>query len=704
MSTHIQQLYDIIMQYRLYQRHEYWADIRYMLEHSMIDDAMCRDILMAQAKPSVDYIKDIGLWLWRPPEVEELYAHGRPDIELGNLMEGAEKFRFGIRIADRPRNLLVIGSAGSGKTTTLRNICRGIHAFNQQHPDQFISMIIIDPKPDYLNLPQMLGDEWLVFSPNHNLRIGLNGPENVPHRVWLNAMTITLAARLGLIAARTTLARMIDWFITRLNPEPGQTLVYPSLQMILDACKQKRFLDCFSSKANYGQTLIQYLEGLLQDSGDLFDCCNGLNIQRDIIFKKKHGIINVSNLPAYITNILSDTVINWELVPRQHNQYKCDRTEVSYLLDESDLLIDERSEADFGNNMSPLSKLERLGREPGLHVNIGVSSIKHTVPHITINTPYIIAHNHSDADSVVAVRKALQIEPGCDRMITSLESGQCIFRQTQSPWTQAMWCDVDEIKPPRDNAAVEYKAHPFIPAKAMSDVKGLPEAMHAHVDKFQKTNKRSGSETAVDLQQTAMDVLKLSTELPYYPMARLFDRLKIKAYQVQEDIRSFLTDEALADIETASTGRTQRALIEPTETGYQRLGIEPPKGNKGRGNVTHRTFAHWIKMWAEDQGLEAAIEQVVPGSNHPADVAIETEDGRYDLYEIVVTAETNLDTHISACFEKSSAVASLTIVASTKTKAKQIRSQILKQHGDADYINNIQFESIETFMLKELKK
>jgi len=40
----------------------------------------------------------------------------------------------------------------------------------------------------------------------------------------------------------------------------------------------------------------------------------------------------------------------------------------------------------------------------------------------------------------------------------------------------------------------------------------------------------------------------------------------------------------------------------------------------------------------------------------------------------------------------------------TKTKAKQIRSQILKQHGDADYINNIQFESIETFMLKELKK
>ena len=40
--------------------------------------------------------------LWRLPEGDELYADGKPDIELGNLIEGQQQ-RFGIRYKDRPR-------------------------------------------------------------------------------------------------------------------------------------------------------------------------------------------------------------------------------------------------------------------------------------------------------------------------------------------------------------------------------------------------------------------------------------------------------------------------------------------------------------------------------------------------------------------------------------------------------------------------
>ena len=180
--------------------------------------------------------------------------------------------------------------------------------------------------------------------------------------------------------------------------------------------------------------------------------------------------------------------------------------------------------------------------------------------------------------------------------------------------------------------------------------------------------------------------------------------MNIKKYPIQEAVREFLINEQLADIETASTGRPTRALIEPTVKGYQQLGIDPPKGNKGRGNVTHRTFANWIRMWAQKQGLNAAIEKILPGTNHPVDVAVEIENGKYNAYEIVVSAENNIDLHISSCFEKTATVASLTIVASTKTKAKQIQRQVLNQHSCADYINNISFKSIEMFMLEELSK
>jgi hypothetical protein len=39
------------------------------------------------------------------------YAEGRPDIELGTLIEADPPLRCGIRFKDRPRNLLVMGGA-----------------------------------------------------------------------------------------------------------------------------------------------------------------------------------------------------------------------------------------------------------------------------------------------------------------------------------------------------------------------------------------------------------------------------------------------------------------------------------------------------------------------------------------------------------------------------------------------------------------
>lgn len=694
-------LYQMILQFRLYQRHQYWVEILYMIENNMIDDYRCRDIMIAQAIPTSEFIKDIGLWLWRPPESEELYAEGYPDVQLGNLIEGAEKLRFGIRILDRTRNVLILGSSGSGKTTTLRNICKGIHEHNKKHPDQFISVIIIDPKPDYLHLPESFGPEWMVFSPNHNLKIGLNGPENTPHKVWLNAITTSLAARLNLIASRTTLASMIDWFVTKLNPDPGKTLIYPSLEMILEACKNNRFLDCFSSKAAYGQTLVQALEGLIHDSNGMFDCSNGLDLQKDVIDKKKHAIFNTANLPAYVTNTLSDRVIDAQLVPRLHNQYKCDRSEVIYLLDESDLLVATSSEEKFPDKMSPLSKLERLGREMGLGACVGISSINNATTHILINSPYIIAHNHNDSASVAAARLALQLDSGCDRLLTSLQKGQCIFRQTQSMWTRAIWCECDYFAPPRDNETIDYHQHPFIPSKKISEVKGLTDAMDEYLKKFGRAKKTSQSNTSADIQKLSIDVLEQTIKMPFYPMARVFDKLRIKNTKIQANIRNYLISEDLAEIEVVSMSKTKRALILPTAAGYQRIGTNPPKGNKGRGNVVHRTFAHWVLMWAKAKGLKAGIELVLDGTNHPTDVAVEIEKGIFDVYEIVVTATDNLSSHISNCFEISDCVNTLTIVTATKTNAKKLQKQINTICGDKEYFKKIKFESIDNFMTEE---
>ena len=126
---------------------------------------------------------------------------------------------MGIRFRDRPRNVLIIGSAGSGKTVTCMNICVNIDAANQDDPDHPTILIIIDPKRDYRILARRLRGEVLYLSAQHNLRIGLNGPTDVPPNVsptrqsygdgaWIGALSVSIAARLGLVVSRACFAAM----------------------------------------------------------------------------------------------------------------------------------------------------------------------------------------------------------------------------------------------------------------------------------------------------------------------------------------------------------------------------------------------------------------------------------------------------------------------------------------------------------------
>jgi hypothetical protein len=246
-------------------------------------------------------------------------------------------------------------------------------------------LIIIDPKPDYLDLKFKFKGKVKIFSPHYNLRIGLNGPADVPPLVWIGQLTMSLAARLGLIMSRTCLAAIITRLLVALNPglhredlEDGsvaQHLTWPPLQMVLDVTRHKDILDIFSSKADYGKTLIQALDGLIYDSGHLFDCCNGLDLNTEIIQTQSHCVFNVSNTPAYITHIITDIAINQIMVRKLYLNYKCDHTDEIFLIEESDLLA-ESDVVNFPDGMSPLDKLHRLGRELGIMSIVSISGIQ----------------------------------------------------------------------------------------------------------------------------------------------------------------------------------------------------------------------------------------------------------------------------------------------------------------------------------------
>ena len=157
-----------------------------------------------------------------------------------------------------------------------------------------------------------------------------------------------------------------------------------------------------------------------------------MDVNRDILQQKKHCIINVSNRPAPVIRLITDIVINHVLVSRLYNNYKCDHTDLFYVVDEGDLLVEAERELAFPDGMSPSSKVNRLGRELGIGTIFLISGLQKAGEHILRNACYTFAFNLSDSASVYAACLHLQLDQRCQRMLGSLLPGQCIFRQTQA--------------------------------------------------------------------------------------------------------------------------------------------------------------------------------------------------------------------------------------------------------------------------------
>jgi hypothetical protein len=681
-----------------------------MAEEGLYSEGFC-EMLLSEARLDTERVRDQGNFLWRPPAEDELCAEGRPDIELGNLIEGNQQ-RFGIRFKDRPRNILIVGSAGMGKSVTCKNVCINVDKSNQFNPDNSTRLIIIDPKTDYPDLAKKLHGDVVHLSAHHNLRLGLNGPADVPPNVWIGTLSVSIAARLGLVMSRTCLASLMKRLLVALNPwlktdqlnNPtiSTELIWPSLKMILEAIKIKDVLRCFSSKASYGETLIQALEGLIQDSEEVFSCSNGLDINRDIIQQKKHCIIDVSNLTAPVVRLITDIVINHVLVSRLYNYYKCDHTDVLYVVDEGDLLVEAERELAFPDGMSPGSKVNRLGRELGIGTIFLISGLQKAGEHILRNAPYTFVFNLGDAESVYAACLHLQLDLRCQRMLGSLLPGQCIFRQTQVSWNTAMWCQIDYVAPARNMSCIEYEPHPYAPAISLSQAPHVLAELDAAVEEYRKATKRQSADKSSESDGYTMKLLRLRAENPYAPVARLFEALGKPRFEAQVAIRKSLEDQELAEFEEIRIGRSNMLLMDITPEGFEALGVPAPDENKGRGSISHQHFAHWIKFHFEKRGHTAYLEWIIPGTNHPVDVAVQSEN-KWDAFEICITSFDNVISHIEACFGKARVIESLTIIVATKTRLKEFRQFLKSNLIFVSYADRIHFDVIENYVIKELK-
>lgn len=322
--------------------------------------------------------------------------------------------------------------------------------------------------------------------------------------------------------------------------------------------------------------------------------------------------------------------------------------------------------------------------------------------HIKRNTYYNFVFNQADAESVYWALKTLQIDPKNARLLSSLTSGVCVFRQSEASWPNAFLCKIDYIPPARNIGTVEYDQHPFVPAINTEQTNKIIDELYKIVSQNKNENKGQTQNKKSDIEKLALKLIKLWADNIYTPMARLYEMLNGKYhYTIQIKIREFIEENQWADFTEVRVGRSNMLFMELEPAGYDALNLPMPQDNIGRGKSEHRHYAHIIKRYFENKGFKAYLEKKAEGTTHPIDVLVD-KNGQMEAYEVSVTAKDNLVSHAEACFEKSDVIKKLTIVVSTKAKLKELK-QIKSGLMLARYKDKIQLDVIENYMKRSKK-
>jgi hypothetical protein len=691
---------ELIQRYRLddYPGEPY-RRIRTVIERDTISEEIARALLPGVEKAAKD-AETFPMPLRPPPTADQMAACGPFDFQIGSLLHNSA-IRVGLRLLDAVRCINIVGQPGSGKTLCARLITTWIDQLAEAI-GRPIPQIIFDPKGgDYADLPHILGSRWKHLSVHDGMRVGLQAPRGVPAIAWVNTLSTIIAGRMGMIAAATTLSKMILCLLEILNPDGEPYQVWPDFQLLLDVARAVP-LTLFSPKDDYGRTLLRALEAICLASGNLFRTFNGLDIERDIIQPGRSVVIDMPNLnPPFLRAILIDILVAQVLHGRIARHYKTDRPEVCLAIDEADQYASEIAARAFADGMSIIGQLLAQGREEGLLSLLSYKSLNGIDPFVLSGAQYQLIFRQSDYESFSLAEKTLDLPRGSGAFLRTLPAGVCLFQMAQLGWPHAMLLKIDQVSSCRQPPPEKYDTHPYVPARRLEEMPDVLAKLQQMVTQGNASHARKVRAAAKTVSKHGRALLDVASLHPYFPVARLWEKIGGVSEGARAIAHTELAKQRLALLKPVRIAKSTVLLIEITDAGWQLLN-KPAVAGAGRGGIVHVHFANWIRMVGEKRGYKARCEYVVQGgtTSHAVDVAW-LRDDEVHVFEIVVTSEGNIASHIDACLRQTTPVTSLTIVHAEAKELCAIRRQIESDIALAPFLPRLRFEVIQPYM-KEL--
>lgn len=629
-----------------------------------------------------------------PPDDEQLLHAGPFDFEIATLCEDPE-LRSGLHILRQPQHTLVAGMTRYGKSVTLKTIIVRLCEAARK-AGRFVCILVFDRKGgDFKDLCRLFPELFFHFSVHEGLRFGLNAPEGVPVRVWASIVSTIIAARCNLKFSASTLARMIEWLVAVLNPEPTDRPLWPDLQLIVEVAERSP-ATLFAEKGDYDRSMIHQLKGIVQASGELLRTFRGLDVEHDLVRKGRGAVFEMSNLePPYFSYVFVDLVIEQILAGRKHRQQKTAAgTEILLVVDEAEVDISRGSEAAYPNGLFPLSKWLGQAGEFGGSTLLAPKILGPASPLIMGSIENHIFLRQEDHASITVAANTLMLPPGAEGMLRKLERGQAIVR-TGEGWKDPFLAQIDFTPPCHTPKTTPYDTHDFVPAQPLSELPHVNQALSEFIAQHQARKARQAKASKKKLSAKAEEFLACAAGHPFTPVARLWKLVGSATPPKQLAVRKELLRDKCAVFDKVRIGSAEVALVAVTEEGWQYLQTDPP-ALRGRGGIVHRHFAHWIAMVGRQRGYRSEVEFYLPDLNYATDAAW-LVDGLWRVFEVGVTETKNLPSHLDACLRQSKSVTDVTIVTSQKSTSDEIRLQLSSHLLASTLLDRVSFESISTY-------
>jgi len=562
-----------------------------------------------------------------------------------------------------------------------------------------ISQIVLDRKPEWAYLVEHFGKKWWSLYGFHDrdFWLGLQPPVGVPIPVWIPIISSLFAFRTGLVASAIAMANMIRWLVAILNQgRENLPVLFPDFRLLLDIALAAP-LDLWAKKIDYAKYLIQVLEGVVQGC-DRFMCFNGLDLVRDVINKDRSCVLEILTVyPPWVRLFVIDVLLANILYSRMHTRHTADSTEVVLYLDEADQDLGERvSDSAFPDQFGMAAQGLRQFRAFGVSSVVGLGVLGHVSPFVSSSFQYTFMFDVAEGEQILQARRTLLLPPGAEQMLPALAPGECLLRESQGAWAHPVWCRIDNIQPTPLTGELQYDSHPYVPSQRLSELPHVQEAL----EKLKAQHRNQAKTKSEGLSEDAHDLLHAACDHPWYPVARLWEKVGRKpSPETQKKARIALHNKGLAEFDQIRVGKRNCLLVIPTREGFGALQLQP-RSYHGRGGIAHNHVCHWLAMWGKGQGYKTEIEALVPGTNHAAD-CLWSKDGILHAFEVVATCEGNILSHLDACFVQSTAVTTVTLVAFQKTVLEDLRRIVTSERAMAPYLDRVRWLSAED-IIKEL--